>query len=471
MNETIGRLSGDVRSVLRRREFRALLAGQTASGLGDWLGTLALIALVYDVTGSELAVGAMLVLRLAPSVIGAPVGGVLGDRFDRRSVMIWADLVRAGTVALIPFVDALWWIYVWAFTTEVFSLVFLPARDASVPHLVDEGDLPLANGLFMGATYGSIPIAGGLFAGIGVVVAHRELPLGLPSQSIALFVDAATFVVSAAFVARLPALPAPPRREGSARSELGEWLAGLRAVRRGGHTRLALLAAAFGSVGGGVLFALGIGYVRETLGAGEFVFGILMALYGAGIAVGVGLLQLAGPARLAWWMRSGILLAGAVLVVMGFVPWLPLSLAAAGLFGTGFALTFLGGLSLIQQETDDALRARALAALNLIIRTVLVMSAALSGFLVAHLPAVSLGPEISGRRLLFVVAGGVIMIPAFLPAGRAAGVGPEDPGDPNVDPVPPVPPVPPVVPAAPVSPVPSAVPVRQNETGRARPQI
>ena len=59
-------------ALLRRRAFRTLLVGQTISSLGDWMGTVALMALVLDQSGSSTAVGGILALRLLPGAIGGP---------------------------------------------------------------------------------------------------------------------------------------------------------------------------------------------------------------------------------------------------------------------------------------------------------------------------------------------------------------------------------------------------------------
>src|SRR5438477_13080936 len=127
---------GGLRTLFRVRGFRRLFAGQAVSGLGDWVATLAFIALAFDLTRSQTAVALVLILRLVPPVFAAPVGGVLADRLDRRLVMVSCDLSRAALILLVPFLGIAG-LYVIAFVHECISLVFLPARDASVPQLVE----------------------------------------------------------------------------------------------------------------------------------------------------------------------------------------------------------------------------------------------------------------------------------------------------------------------------------------------
>src|SRR5262249_57532349 len=102
---------------------------------------------------------------------------------------------------LVPLVRALWWIYVLAFLVEIASIVFLPARDASVPELVDEVDLPVANGLVLGSSYGTIPLGAAAFA---IVAALPNSSLFGRPFAVVFWIDAATFRLSSFSIRRLP---------------------------------------------------------------------------------------------------------------------------------------------------------------------------------------------------------------------------------------------------------------------------
>src|SRR5438105_4139741 len=198
------------RALFQARGFRRLLLGQAVSGIGDWVATLAFIALAFELTRNQTAVAVVLVLRLLPPIFAAPVGGLLADRLDRRVVMVSCDLARAGLIVIVPFFG-IGILYVIALAHECISLLFLPARDASVPLLVPEGEdvLPLANGLVLGSSFGSIPLAAAAFSGLRAVVTH--IPTWVPFGNVArqhptafaFFFDAATFVFSAAMISRI----------------------------------------------------------------------------------------------------------------------------------------------------------------------------------------------------------------------------------------------------------------------------
>ncbi|MDQ1520242.1 MAG: hypothetical protein QOI55_1315, partial [Actinomycetota bacterium] len=84
--------------LVRRRGYRTLLVGQGVSALGDWMGTFAFMAVVWQQSGSSSAVGGILALRLLPAALGAPLAAKAAGRWDRRKTMVSMDVVRAGMI-------------------------------------------------------------------------------------------------------------------------------------------------------------------------------------------------------------------------------------------------------------------------------------------------------------------------------------------------------------------------------------
>src|SRR5439155_5931429 len=91
----------------------------------------------------------------------------------------------------------------WAFLVEVASLVFLPARDASIPDLVDDDVLPVANGLVLGSSYGTIPLGAAAFAAVAALPGETLFGRAF---ALVFWIDAATFLVSAAMIASIASL-------------------------------------------------------------------------------------------------------------------------------------------------------------------------------------------------------------------------------------------------------------------------
>ena len=201
-----------IRDLLGRRDFRHLLVGQAVSSLGDWMGTLALLYLVLELSGSTTAVGGVLVLRLLPSALGAPFAARVVTGWPRRNVMMTADLIRAGMAFALPVLPHLWWVYLWAFAIEVVGLPFLPARDAALPLLIEDREgghdprtLELANGITLGTQYGMIPLGAGLL-GLLTWLAGSLGVAGHWVYVLVFWLDALSYLVSYLAIRSIPDL-------------------------------------------------------------------------------------------------------------------------------------------------------------------------------------------------------------------------------------------------------------------------
>ena len=372
------------------RDFRLLFWGQAISALGDWVGTLAFIvaarALAPD---SPAAIVGVLILRLIPSFFATPIGGVLSDRWDRKRIMVWSDLIRFGIIMMTPFAAGtpaaprLWALYVFAFAHECFSLVFLPARDASLPNIVGAKHLEPANALVMGSSFAGIPLSGPAFALLAIAAAHY--PGFLPGDRIlqepyafAFAFDALTFLLSAALIMRL-ALPSR-HHEGEEVEPFWHSLRDGARYIRGSATHLGLAyAVSLGMLGGGVLFALGIGYVRNTLNGDEVAFGWLMGIFGAGMVAGFVVSQLKPEKGVTWLLRGALLAMGGVLIFMAVFPELWIAYLMALVFGTSFSVSLIIAMSLVQAKTPDEKRGRVMAFVHMLVRAALVFGGIASG--------------------------------------------------------------------------------------------
>ena len=397
-------------SLVRRPGFRDLLVGQGVSSLGDWMGTVALMALVLQLTDSPLAVGGILTLRLLPAAVGAPLAAKAAGRWDRRRTMLAMDLTRAGMVFAIPFVRALWWIYLWGFLLEVASIVFLPARDSSIPDLVDGNeDLALANGLILGTSYGSIPIGAALFAAVAA------LPVQLAGRPYALvfFIDAATFVVSFLCIARLTQLgpSTAAEAEGDAHTDLR-----FRDAFAIPLVAAVMPAALAVSLGLGALFSLGIVFVRDVLHASDAEFGVLIALFGVGAVLGLVVLQRLPVGNLLARTRVGVLWIGVVVALFSLAPALWVALFGAVAFGAGAAFSLAAGMGAIQSSLDGRQRVLAFTAFHVVLRVGLAISAVgagIAGDLLTnvHWPVVG---TLQPARLVLLSAGILVFASASL---------------------------------------------------------
>src|SRR5918999_3927527 len=207
------------RNLLRDPAFSRLYRAILVSSLGDWIGFVAVVALVTRIGGGSagLAVSGVMLARLLPSLVFGPFAGVLVDRFDRRKLMVISDVARGVGYGLLPFFPSLPVIYVVSFLIECLSLLWTPARDAIIPNLVPRRQLGNANTIALATGYGTLPLGGIVFtalAGLAVTIGARIAYIDRNPESVALWLDALTFFFSAWMISGLPLrrIGRPPRR-------------------------------------------------------------------------------------------------------------------------------------------------------------------------------------------------------------------------------------------------------------------
>jgi MFS family permease len=133
---------------LRRPEFRRLFLAHAISRAGDAFNTVALVVLVFRLTGSGLGVAGTVAFEVVPILLLGPIAGLASDRFPRRSVMIVADLARAALAALLVVShSSVALTYAVAFGLSTGSVLFNPAAASLVPEVVEGEELVAANSL------------------------------------------------------------------------------------------------------------------------------------------------------------------------------------------------------------------------------------------------------------------------------------------------------------------------------------
>ena len=202
-------------SVLGRRDFRLLFLAQAVSSLGDRMVPVALAFAVLHLGGSVSDIGIVLAARTLPIVGSLLIGGVVADRVSRRAVMVAADLARFVTQAtlaalLIAGVAEVWIVAVLAGLTGLGTGFFSPASVGLLPLIVPPEELQQSNGLRATALSGG-EIAGPAIAGVLIAAAGAGW---------ALAIDAATFAVSAALLARVVVPPVADRGASSFLTDL-----------------------------------------------------------------------------------------------------------------------------------------------------------------------------------------------------------------------------------------------------------
>ncbi|WP_369132549.1 dTMP kinase [Modestobacter sp. I12A-02662] len=411
-------LAAKIRAVLRVRDFRKLWLSMALSSFGDWLGLLAITAtatsLVDGFAGQNYALGAVLLFRLLPAIVLGPLAGTFADRFDRRKTMVVADIMRFGLFASIPIVDDLVWLFVAQFLIEAISLFWIPAKDAAVPNMLRKDQLEPANQLSLVTTYGLTPVLAALtFAVLSTVGGGLQgVVAGVDETSLALYLNALTFLVAAVVIWNLPSISG--RRAAGAKVTGVSFLGSLRqGLSFAGHTPLVrgLVVGITGAfVAAGAVIATAQAFSRG-LGGGDAAYGLLFGAVfiglGLGIALGPSVARDLSRVRL---FGVSIVGAGAVLVLLAWTFALWIGLLLVVLMGFFAGIAYLAGFTLLGTEIEDSIRGRTMALVQSLVRAALIVSLALVPFAVGLLGrhTVDLGAvelTVTGDRVMLFVAG------------------------------------------------------------------
>ena len=409
----------DLRGVLGIASFRRLWTALSLSSFGDWLGLLALTALAPRLASegyaaANLAVAGVFILRLAPAIVVGPIAGVVADRLDRRWTMVLCDLARFGLFLSIPIVGTLWWLFVATFLIEVASLLWIPAKEATVPNLVPRERLEAANQLSLFTTYGSAPVAAAVFAGLALLSGVLDNPLpAIERADLALYVNAATFLVSAVTILRL--VDIPKRVPDPAHADRpGLWATLIEGWRYVGKTPLVrgLVVGMLGAfAAGGAVIGLARTFVTD-LGAGDPGYGLLFGTVFLGLAGGMFL----GPRLLPDFSRRRLFglsigVSGLALAVLALIPNMVVAVLVTLVIGAFAGVAWVTGYTLLGLEVADEVRGRTFAFVQTMVRVVLVLVLAVAPLLAAAFgqheieitPAMAL--TYNGAAITFLLAG------------------------------------------------------------------
>ena len=255
--------------------FRLISLAALGSGIGTWFAAVALQVDVFDRTHSAVWIAALVIVEFVPTILVGLVFGPFVDRLSRRRLMIASDLVRFGVFAALPFVDSALGIVALAGVAGLAWSVFRPALFAGVPNLVEEDELTSANSLLQAIDHGTTALAPPL---AGLIVATQ-------GPHLAYWVNAASFLVSAALLARVPASKLQTAVSAT-RGLLRDVGDGIRAVARSPQLMTVLLVWTTAILANGAINVSEIAFAKDSLDSGAFGFGMLAGGAGLGLALG-----------------------------------------------------------------------------------------------------------------------------------------------------------------------------------------
>ena len=368
--------------------FRLWLA-QVVSSLGDWLGLVAVISIAARVGGSsDAAIGVVMSARIIPGFFLASVGGVLVDRWDRKRVMVVCDIGRGLVFASLPFITTVWGLFLVSLLLEILTLMWSPAKEASVPNLVATEQLTTANSLSLVAAYGTFPIGSALFALLAKVaeIAHRSSFefLHVGQETLAILFNVATFFLSALLISSIRF----PRQEREKRGRIDLGRAFIE-IKEGWHligtspvVRAVMVGLATGLMGGGMVVPLGPSFSKQVLHGGPAGFGLLLTALGMGVAVGViGLSAVQKRLPREQIFPLAILAAGGCMFAAACMSSLAPAMAFVAGMGVCAGAGYVVGFTILQENVEDELRGRIFAALYTLVRLCLIVALTLAPLL------------------------------------------------------------------------------------------
>ncbi len=357
---------------------------------------MATIALTVDVknrTGSAWWVSALLVVTLLPSVLVGLSAGPLIDRLSRKRLLVNADLSRLAVFAALPFVNSAPAIVVLAGIAGVANSFFRPAVLAGLPNLVEEEELPRATSLLQTADWSA--------TALGPVIAGAIV--GLSGPHVVYWINAATFLFSAAFLVRIPAALLKSEQP-ITRGHWRDLREGMGEFRRSRPLLTALVALGLAVAGMGLVNVSEVFLATRVLHAGAFGYGLLWTASGLGLVAGSllvgGVVERRSPVSSYPWM---------------FLPWAAGGLGAAlapniwvaafamVVSGIGNGVTFPTTVVIVQQAAADRIRGRVFTVIISAQNAVLGVAFAAAGGLTAAFGA----RWVYGAAAALVLAGGL----------------------------------------------------------------
>ncbi|TNB75673.1 MFS transporter [Arthrobacter sp. BB-1] len=380
-------------SLLKQRPYQALWTARTISQWGDAFNTVALVLLVYSLTGSGLGVSGVVIAEIIPVLLLAPLAGALVDRLPRVKVMIAADLIRAGFAFALPFVDSnVFNVYFIAVGLSAAAVFFNPAGQSVLPSIVRERDLVAANsGIWTAAVISQIVLAP--LAGVVVAVFGYDW---------AFWINAASYLASAAALVRLkvPAQPARTRRS----SWYRDACEGL--IELAGHRLLRALAATqfLAALSAGATGALLVVLAQDHLRLEESSFGLLIGAIGVGAAIGPFIVsRITDNPRRPGFVLGPFVLRGLVDAVLATITGLVSAMAALVVYGLGTSTGAVTFNSLLQAEIPEKLRGRIFATFDMLWQSGRLISLLLGG----------VAADLFGIRAVFYLGGALLIAAAW----------------------------------------------------------
>jgi DHA3 family macrolide efflux protein-like MFS transporter len=359
--------------IFRHRNFGLIWTGQLVSTIGSALTSLAASILVYRQTdGSALSVGLMLMATAAPSLLVGLVAGVFVDRFDRRRIMIAADLMRAALVFTIPILVpySVVWLYVLVMLSSTVGQFFDPAYESVLPETAPDEELAAANSLMAISAFGSTAVG---FALSGLIASALNI-------NWAFYIDAISFLFSAACVFLLQVQKREVKGKTSVGVVVSNLKSGLSFLVKSPALRSIFLLAFPVAISFGLANSLLLPFATRALNATTFEYGLQEGLTSVGFVVASLVMAVVlNRWREGQWMVVGLVGMGLVGLVYSQLHSIALAIAVQVLSGFMNAPYSIARRLLVQRNTNADVRGRVASAFFVVTNAFFLVGMAAAG--------------------------------------------------------------------------------------------
>jgi len=377
-------------SVLKNRDYFTIWLGKNISYFGNGIHLIALIWFVFELTGSALDVGVLMIVQTIPIIIFGMISGALADRANKKYIIIIADFGRAGLVFLLLFVTTVYQIYFIAFCISILRQLSTTSRLALIPSIVGTDLLLAANSLYkVTSMIADVtgPAMGGIIVGF----------LGLKS---AFFIDAATYVISGGLILTI-SYEKIQGQSNAIRDLILDVKNGLIFVWNTTLIRFVLILIALLMFSLGFINVLAIIYVKEVLSVGAEQFGFLASSQSLGsFLAAIFISSLIRKIKRSTLLSMGIIAVGCAILLLGLFNSMAIALISLFFAGIGMIIISILVTTIIQQESPEDKRGRAIGALMTVTNSSLVISMGMAGYL----------GDLIGVQEVFFIVGIVVLI-------------------------------------------------------------
>ena len=360
-------------AIFRNRSFTFLWLGQLISTIGNALTSLAASIVVFRLTGSALSVGLMLIATSAPTLVFGLIAGVFVDRFDRKRIMIIADLARAVVVILIPFLlpYGIAWLYIIVMLTSVIGQFFDPAHASVIPEIASDEELAAANSFIAISAFGSTAVG---FAAAGLIASKFPIEW-------AFYINGLTFFFSGLCILAVRIAPLQVEGETTIRLIGKNLRAGMSFLANNALLRSLLMVSLPVLLGFGLWNSLLLPFAERALHASEFEFGLQEALTSVGFVVASLIMAKVGDRlREGQWIAISYLGMALAAIFYSRTASIPLAIVLVTIVGFMNAPAMISGRLLIQRNTERGIRGRVMSVFSVAKNIAFLLGMAAAGF-------------------------------------------------------------------------------------------